>query len=48
MNDTLATKTDLKAEIKNFEHRLTVRLGALMVIFTGVTLAILRFLPPAA
>lgn len=39
--------TDLRSEVKLLEHRMTIKLGGLMVIAVGVLLAAIRYLPPA-
>ena len=39
-------RTDLKGDIALIEHRLLTRLGALVVVVTGVILAALRYWLP--
>jgi hypothetical protein len=40
-----AMERHLNARIERVEHRLLTRLGGLVVVMTGITLAALRYLP---
>ena len=40
-----AMERPLNARIERVEHRLLTRLGGLVVVMTGITLAALRYLP---
>jgi hypothetical protein len=45
----LATKTDItrvETTIQLLEHRMTIKLGGLIIAATGIILAALRYLPP--
>ena len=41
----LVTKTDLKAEIKDLELRMTIRLGGMMLAVGGLVVALVKLLP---
>jgi hypothetical protein len=42
--DQLVTKDDLKTALRDLEQRLTIRLGGMLVIATGVVLAGMKFI----
>jgi len=47
----LATRNDLiliKNDLVQFEQRLTIRLGGMLVVAVGILLAAIRYLPPHA
>ena len=39
----LVTKADLRAEMQMLEQRMTIRLGGMLVVMTGVLAALIRF-----
>ena len=50
IHDNVATKSDLRElelRLKAEIDRVVIRLGALVLALTGVTLAAIRYLPPA-
>jgi hypothetical protein len=45
-NELAAVRTELKAEIELLRRDLTIRLGGMIVVATGIILAAIRYLPP--
>jgi hypothetical protein len=39
-----ATKADLKSDLKLLEQRMTIRLGGMLVVITGILLAAMRYM----
>ena len=39
----LATKADIRTELQLLEQRITIRLGGMIVVATGVILAAIKF-----
>lgn len=44
MKTTMVTKTEMKAELRDLELRLTIRLGAMMAASVGLTTALIKLL----
>ncbi len=44
----LATKHDLKVELALLEQRMTIKLGGMLIVLTGLSLAAIRFMIPVS
>src|SRR6266851_3647993 len=42
----LVTKSDMTVALRDFEQRLTIKLGGMLVVAVGIILAAVRYFPP--